>query len=290
MKFRDFLLKHLLTGTDYLVGYDADGNYIRISKDDLASSIAANVAVPTLKAQYSSNGDSWHDGYASGDVYLRIKAGSAAWSPAIRISISAYDIWLARGNNGDEDAFLDSLKGADGEVDYSDLSLNRISGYTELLQNVNAALQNAKNAIIEDVVGEAVESVKSQYSEMMLEDIKEVKNLSDDDYITVVTEDGLRKVKISTLSNNVALRTISVETIGKSVQSQLSLLEVSGDQDGENVRFEVGRAYILGTSHLFLNGQRLVLGTDYMEEKAGFAMLTRTPVASDSLVFMAAVR
>lgn len=112
MKFRDFLLKQLLADTDYLVGYDSDGNYIRISKDDLASSIAANVTVPTLQVQYSANATTWHDSYTSGDIYLRIKVGSNAWTSAIRINVSAYDVWRELGNSGDEEVFLESILGS----------------------------------------------------------------------------------------------------------------------------------------------------------------------------------
>ena len=290
MKFRDFLLKHLLADTDYLVGYDNKGDYIRIGKDDLAASVASNVTVPTLQVQYSSNGSSWHDSYSSGDIYLRIKVGNGEWSSAIRISVSAYDLWRAQGNSGDEEDFLKSLKGEPGEVDISGLSISDINGYTDLLDNVNTLLQNARNAIIQDVVNIAVEAVKKQYAEMQLEDIKEVKNIADDDFITIVTEDGLRKVRISAFSDNIALRTVSAENITNAVSSQLVMLEVSGEQNGENVRFKVDRAYIYGTSHLFLNGQRLVSGSDYIEDKVGFAMLTHAPEESDSLVFIAATK
>lgn len=290
MKFRDFLLKHLLADTDYLVGYDNKGDYIRISKEDLAASVASNVTVPTLQVQYSSNGSSWHDSYSSGDIYLRIKVGSGEWSSAIRISVSAYDLWRAQGNSGDEEDFLKSLKGEPGEVDISGLSISDINGYADLLTNVNDSLQNARNAIIQDVVYIAVEAVKKQYAEMQLEDVKEVKNIADDDFITIVTEDGLRKVRISAFSDNIALRTVSAENITNAVSSQLVMLEVSGEQNGENVNFKVDRAYIYGTSHLFLNGQRLVSGSDYIEDKVGFAMLTHAPEQSDSLVFIAATK
>lgn len=290
MKFRDFLLKHLLADTDYLVGYDNKGDYIRISKDDLVASVASNVTVPTLQVQYSSNGSSWHDSYSSGDIYLRIKVGSEEWSSAIPISVSAYDVWRVQGNDGDEEDFLKSLKGEPGEVDISGLSISDINGYADLLTNVNDSLQNARNAIIQDVVYIAVEAVKKQYAEMQLEDVKEVKNIADDDFITIVTEDGLRKVRISAFSDNIALRTVSAKNITNAVSSQLVMLEVSGEQNGENVNFKVDRAYIYGTSHLFLNGQRLVSGSDYIEDKVGFAMLTHAPEQSDSLVFIAATK
>lgn len=109
MKFRDFLLKRLLGSTDYIVGYDADGNYIRISKADLALSVASNVTVPTLQVQYSVNGNSWHDSYTSGDIYVRMKVGSGEWSNGIRLCVSAYDIWRNQGHSGDEDDFLEYM-------------------------------------------------------------------------------------------------------------------------------------------------------------------------------------
>ena len=125
---------------------------------------------------------------------------------------------------------------------------------------------------------------------MQLSDITEVKNITDDDFITIVTADGLRKVRMSTLIDNTAIRISNTDSIAVSVQSQLVIMEVSGEQDGSNLNYKVEKAYILGTSHLFMNGQRLVLGVDYVEEKYGFTMMTHTPVQNDSLVFIAAVK
>lgn len=290
MKFRDFLLKRLLASTDYLVGYDEDGNYIRISKADLASSIASNMTIPTLQVQYSANGESWHDRYTSGDIYLRIKVGSGAWSSTIRISVSAYDIWRNQGNTGDEADFIASLKGEPGSVDLSNLQLRDINGYNALLENVNASLHNARLDIINDVVEIAVSNVMNQFKEMQLNNIKEVNNLTDSDYITIVTSDGLRKVKISTLTDNVALRTLNKGALVMSVNTQLVALEVQGKKDGSNFSYQVGGAYILGTSHLFLNGQRLVSGEDYIEDREGFTMTSYAPIQTDSLIFVAAVK
>ena len=109
MKFRNFLLKRLLANTDYIVGYDADGNYIRISKADLASSIALQASSAIINVQYSSNGNSWHDSYTSGDIYVRMKAGSGSWTSGIRLCVSAYDIWKSQGHAGDEDDFLEYM-------------------------------------------------------------------------------------------------------------------------------------------------------------------------------------
>lgn len=285
-------MRRLLKGTDYLVGYDAsNGEYIRISKADLASSIAASAAAQTLAVQYSANGESWHDSYTAGDNYMRIKTGSGAWSGAIRICVSAYDIWLQAGNSGSEADFLASLKGEDGEgADLSGLRIQDIDGYAKFLQDVNAALANAKAAILAEVTEAAVKEVVSQYKELQLENITEVRSLSDDDYLTIVTADGLRKVKLGSLSDNVAVRTVSTSVLERSVQTQIRILTVGGAQDGSNKDYTVRESYVAGTAMLFLNGQLLTPGKDYTETVGGFTLLTHTPTQGDFLVFQAVPR
>ena len=285
-------MRHLLKGTDYLVGYDAStGEYIRISKADLASSIAASAAAQALAVQYSANGESWHDSYTAGDNYMRIKTGSGAWSGAIRICVSAYDIWLQAGNSGSEADFLASLKGEDGdEADLSDLQLQNIAGYAEFLRNVDAQIANAREAIIEEVTTEAAEQVMVQFTGLQLADITEVRSLSDDDYLTIVTSDGLRKVKIGSLSDNVAVRTVSTAVLEQSLKTQLEILGVTGVQNGVNMDYIVSKNYISGSSMLFLNGQRLTPGRDYKETPGGFEMLMHAPELEDVLIFQAVAR
>lgn len=291
MKFRDFLLKRLLEDTDYLVGYNADGEYIRISRADLAASIAANTAAPTLAVQYSAGGDSWHDDYTAGDHYVRIKAGSGAWSDPVALCVSAYDIWKAQGNSGTEEDFLQSLKGEPGaSADIGSVMIQDIGGYADFLNQVNVAIQNAKNAIIEEVSATATESVITQFTGLQLSDIKEVRSLSDDDYLTIVTADGLRKVKIGSLSDNVAVRTVSTTVLEQSLKTQLEILGITGVQNGENMDFIVSKNYVSGSSMLFLNGQRLTPGRDYKETPGGFFMLEHAPTNEDVLIFQAVVR
>ena len=291
MRFRDFLLKTLLADTDYLVGYDADGHYVRISKADLAAQMSAGAIAPSITVQYSVNGESWHDAYVSGDHYLRLKVGSGAWNGPIPLCLSAFDIWRNAGNSGTEADFLESLRGEDGDTpDASSMRLQDIGGYTEFLQEVRTALANEKSAIIQEVATSAAASVMEQFTGLQLSDITEVRSLSDDDFITIVTRDGLRKVKVGNLSDNVAVRTVSTKGIEASVNTQLEILSITGEKDGSNIDYVVSKNYIAGTSNLFLNGQRLVANTDYKEVVGGFKMLTHTPVSSDSLVFFAVVK
>ncbi|MBR6132041.1 MAG: hypothetical protein IKQ20_09310 [Bacteroidales bacterium] len=289
MRFRDFLMKTLLADTDYLVGYDADGNYIRVPKSALFAGAGFQSGLATITVQYSANGESWHDNYAEGDIFVRIKAGSGAWSDAIRICISAYDIWLSHGNTGTESDFLESLRGPDGDpADLSELQLTNINGYENFLEQVGTAIDNAKAAIIEEVATTATERAIQQFTGLQLEETREVASLSESDYLTVVTADGLRKIKISSLANNVAVRNVSIDSLAKAVDDQLTKIELEGEQDGENLVFTPTNPFVAGTSHLFLNGQRLVSGVDYSENGGrSITLLNQAPEASDNLTFIA---
>lgn len=205
MKFSDFTVKRLLSSGDYLVGYDEDGNNIRISKSDLASALASSVQAQSVQVQYSSNGNTWHAAYASGDRYMRIKAGSGAWSSAISIAVSAYDIWLSEGNVGTKEDFLSSLKGEDGRgVEEADLDITRIGGYTELLSSIGEAISSSKTELVSQIKEELTDELEKQYSKMQLSDMKEVKSLAEDDKLTIVTDSGMRKISIDSLAGNIA--------------------------------------------------------------------------------------
>lgn len=205
MKFSDFTVKRLLSSGDYIVGYDEDGNNIRISKSDLASALASSVQAQSVQVQYSSNGNTWHSTYASGDRYMRIKAGSGAWSSAISIAVSAYDIWLSEGNVGTKEDFLSSLKGEDGRgVEEADLDITRIGGYTELLSSIGEAISSSKTELVSQIKEELTDELEKQYSKMQLSDMKEVKSLAEDDKLTIVTDSGMRKISIDSLAGNIA--------------------------------------------------------------------------------------
>jgi len=289
MKFRDFLLKHLLADTDHLVGYDANGEYIRISKQDLISTLSSAVTAQTIVQQFSSNGSSWHSTYTNGDSYMRVKTGANSWTPSIKLTVSAYDIWLEQGRNGSKEDFLESLKGAAGDdADLSNVTMQDIKGYSTLLQNVNASIANAKKDIIAEVAKSATESVMNQFKEQQLSDIPEIKNITEQDYITIVTSDGLKKVSLGSLVDNVSVKTVSTSNLEKAVNNQLSMFTLSGLKNGSNVNYSTKEEYVNGTSNVYYNGQRLVLGTDYREnDSRSITMLIHAPEADDSIVFIA---
>lgn len=297
MKFREFVLRRLLRGTDYLVGYDAiNGEYIQISKEDLASSVAANATAQTLTVQYSANRSNWVDSYAEGCHYMRIKVGSGAWSGAIPLCVSAYDVWKQQGhNNGTVDDFLASLKGEHGEAaDPSAIQIQDIDGYSTLLQWVNAAIQNDRNSIVADAVAAAREAVNTAIANKFDKDLSNLNAsgvIADDCYIPVVTKSGeVVKVKAGTLAAYTEIRSkVENSSMEAALKSQRIGFAVSGNKDGANRVFTLSSGYTLGTSAVYFNGQRLYAGTDYREDTSyQFTFIGDwVPVASDIILFEA---
>lgn len=231
------MLKTLLADTDYLVGYDADGKYIRISKADLAQSVAGAAAalVPVVAIQYSADGSNWHDTNTSGDKYFRLKVGSTGGA-ALKAGMSAYDVWKALGNSGSEADFIASLKGEPGAgADLSSLRLQNIDGYTELLQQVNNTIVQAKMTIIEEVTAAAMNNVTEQFVDTLasklnadLSNIAESSVLSDESYIPVVSGGDLKKVKMETVAAYTEMKSIAIQQMASAKGASSQQSESSG--------------------------------------------------------------
>ena len=292
-KFREFLRKFLLADTDYLVGHDADGRYIRISRDDLAASVAANTAAPTLKVQYSVSGDSWHDSYVSGDHYVRIKAGSGAWSNEIALCVSAYDIWRQR-NAGNEDDFLRSLKGEVGAgADLSGLQLRDIRGYAEFLQDVNAAIANASASIINNVKTAVLEEMQTALADKLDKDLSNLDRITymgDNASVLVIAQDGtLKRVYALDMASYTGIKNrVENSAVEAAFKSQRKTIAITGTQDGSNRTYNITSGFTPGTSAVYLNGSRLYAGTDYREDSAyQITFLTWIPSETDNILFEA---
>ena len=292
-KFREFLRKYLLADTDYLVGHDADGRYIRISRADLAASVAAIAAVQTLAVQYSANGESWHDSYTAGDHYTRIKAGSGAWSAAIPLCVSAYDIWRRQGNSGSEDDFIASLQGPAGApADLSGVTIQNIEGYAEFLQQVHAEVANAKNAIVDEVtdaVGTAMAAALASKLDKDLSNLDAVTYMGNGAYIPIMTKSGMVKVSAEDLSAYIGVKSrVDNSSIETAIKSQRQTMAVSTTPNGSTTTFALSSPYTLGTSAVYLNGNRLYAGRDYTEVNAyTIEFIGWTPEATDTILFEA---
>ena len=73
-----------------------------------------------------------------------------------------------------------------------------------------------------------------------------------------------------------------------SLKTQRKTLPLTGDQNGSNLVFACTSGYTLGTSALYLNGNRLYAGTDYKEDNSHqITFLTYIPEAADIILFEA---
>ena len=289
-KFSEFLPKTILADTDFLVGYNADGEYIRVPK----SALLAGAATPaTLTVQYSANGSSWHNSYTAGDHYMRTKAGSGSWSGAIPLCVSAYDIWRDRGNDGDEDEFLLSLKGEPGEPgDVSGLTIQDMSDYTVFLQQVNNAIANAKNALAAEVtqaVNTAIASTLANKLDKDLANIDAVTYMGDGAYIPIITQRGMVKVSTEDLAAYIGIKSrVENSSIETAIKSQRETMGGNTSTIDGITTYTLSQPYTLGTSAVYLNGNRLYAGRDYIEVNAyTIELIGWTPKSNDHILFEA---
>lgn len=289
MKFRDFLLRTILADTDFLVGYNADGEYIRVPK----SALSAGAATPaTLTVQYSANGESWHDSYTAGDHCTRIKAGSGAWSAAIPLCVSAYDIWRQR-NSGSEDDFIASLRGPAGApADLSGVTIQNIEGYAEFLQQVHAEVANAKNAIVDEVtteVSSAMEAALADKLDKDLSNLDAVTYMGNGAYIPIMTKSGMVKVSVEDLSAYIGVKSrVDNSSIETAIKSQRETMGGSTSTTDGITTYTLSQPYTLGTSAVYLNGNRLYAGRDYIEVNAyTIELIGWTPESKDHILFEA---
>lgn len=163
-------------------------------------------------------------------------------------------------------------------IDYQN-NMNNIPTRNEVVNMVNTALntanQNAQNLV----------STKMDANHA---DVPEVSTIGKDAFVYINSEDGLKKIKMDTLANNVSLSLETKTSFNSAVAKQKRILKLSGNQDGNNVNYFIEAGYVPDTSDLFFNGQRLIRGVDYMENSSyEFTMLTQIPNPTDRIVFVA---
>ena len=85
ISFKDFSLRSGLSAGDCIVGYDGQtGDEIRIKASNL---VQKGEPGESVQIQFSTNAQSWHFPAMETDMYIRFRAGSGAWSTAIRIGV-----------------------------------------------------------------------------------------------------------------------------------------------------------------------------------------------------------
>lgn len=120
-----------------------------------------------------------------------------------------------------------------------------------------------------------------------LGNIEAVTTVGDDGYIPVVSGGKVVKITTSSLAAYTDVK-IKVEgsTAEQSMKQQRKTLTLTGTQDGRNLVFACTEGFTLGTSALFLNGNRLYQGVDYKEDTSyQITFKTFIPEAEDVILF-----
>lgn len=164
-------------------------------------------------------------------------------------------------------------------VDFS-TSITEVLATKEEVEDAQESATEAATAAVEQQIAGKMDKNPSALSEATMTD--------GGAYVCVFGDGELKKIKLETLTNNVAFSIGQASTIDKVVQSSGKLLTITGTQDGTRTTFYISGGYELGTSFLYFNGQLLTRGTDYIENSTtSIVMLTHIPVSTDIMRFVA---
>ncbi len=163
-------------------------------------------------------------------------------------------------------------------ADYNS-TIGSLATKAELSTTVNGAIATAQ-ATAENLVAGKMDAD--------LGNIEEVTMIGKEAYTLISGDGGVRKIKVSGLSDNVALTLQAKDSYDAAVEKGKRIIELSGDQNGNNVDYTCKEGFVLGTTALYLNGQMLIRNTDYIESSSySITMLTQVPVSTDRMVFVA---
>ena len=224
---------------------------------------------------------------------MRIKVGSGAWSGAIPLCVSAYDIWRQQNNSGDEADFLESLKGEPGEPgDVSGLRIQDMSDYAEFFQLVDNAIATATNNLVASVTEAVTTAISSTLANKLNKDLSNLNMatyMGDGSYIPVLTPSGMVKVSTEDLAAYIGIKSrVENSSIETAIKSQRETMGGSTSTTDGITTYTLSQPYTLGTSAVYLNGNRLYAGRDYIEVNAyTIELIGWTPESNDHILFEA---
>lgn len=140
-----------------------------------------------------------------------------------------------------------------------------------------AAAQNATNAALANKL------------DKNLSNLDAVTHMGDGAYIPIITPNGIVKVSTEDLVAYIGIKSrVENSSIEMTIKSQRDYIVVTTVADGRITRFSVQDYYTLGTSAVYLNGNRLYAGRDYVEVNSRtFEFIGRIPTADDNILFEA---
>jgi hypothetical protein len=141
-----------------------------------------------------------------------------------------------------------------------------------------AAAQNAANAALANKLDKD------------LSNLDLITYMGDNASILVVTPDNrLCRVSTADLASYTGIvNATAASSQEASMKVQRKTIALNGEQDGQNIVFTCTTGYTMGTSSLFLNGNRLYPGKDYIEDNSHqITFRTYIPETEDVILFEA---
>ena len=180
-----------------------------------------------------------------------------------------------------------------GEQTTSDLKI-KFSEAADFSTWENAlATKSYADAIGDDAVDAAEEAVSVALDGKLNKNLSNIDAsdvIADDSFIPVVIGGKTVKVKASVLATYSGIKNkVESSSLEVAIKNQRTSLTISGTQNGTNRVFSISPAYRLGTSAVYLNGNRLYAGTDYIEDNSTQITFTNawTPSSTDIILFEA---
>lgn len=170
------------------------------------------------------------------------------------------------------------------------IALSACSGYDNLIATL--ATKSYADAVKTEALSTAQAAVNTALDSKMDKDLGNIEvasSVGDDAYIAVVS--GGKIVKITTKSLATYTELVSrrdSSTYEAAAKTQRKTIELEGTPDGRTITFTATTAFQLKSSALYLNGNRLLLDTDYKEDSSTqVTFKTIIPEDGDTLFFEA---
>lgn len=159
--------------------------------------------------------------------------------------------------------------------------------------NSSMATKSYVEAVRLSAIAEALEAAQAELAGKLDKDLSNldlITYMGGSASILVLTSDN-RLCRLSTkdlASYTGIVNATANSSQESSLKTQRKTLPLTGDQNGSNLVFACTSGYTLGTSALYLNGNRLYAGTDYKEDNSHqITFLTYIPEAADIILFEA---
>jgi hypothetical protein len=167
-----------------------------------------------------------------------------------------------------------------------------MSDYAEFFQLVDNAIATATNNLVASVTEAVTTAISSTLANKLNKDLSNLNMatyMGDGSYIPVLTQSGMVKVSTEDLAAYIGIKSrVENSSIETAIKSQRETMGGSTSTTDGITTYTLSQPYTLGTSAVYLNGNRLYAGRDYIEVNAyTIELIGWTPESNDHILFEA---